>query len=341
MNDMRIPCDVLSERVANALIACGVATDRAAVEAAIMVEADLFGTPSHGVRMLPGLLKALRQGRAKAMPNVQTVRGFAACAVLDCDNGPGRSTSLQAMEIAVGNAQRFGVGICLAQNTTHWGRAHAYVMRAAQQGMIGICTTNAMPTMAAFGARRAVIGNNPLAIGIPSANVAEPIVLDMAMSQAAVGKVNTWLREGHELPQGWGLDVDGNPTNDAKAILAGAVLPMGGHKGSSLAMMMEIMTAALAGGLFGFEIVRNDASGLDPDSTKFFLAINPEAFGGTGRLRERVSTLVGYLQENSGEREPFLWPGQRGWDERRRNLADGVPLHVEIVEQLRAEGLSL
>ncbi|MDB5888784.1 MAG: hypothetical protein JWM03_1656 [Rhodocyclales bacterium] len=341
MNDIRIPHDVLCKRVANALGACGVAADRAEAEAAIMVEADLFGTPSHGVRMLPGLLAALRQGRAKAMPHVHKVREFAACAVLDCDNGPGRSTAMQAMEIAIDNAERFGVGICLAQHTTHWGRAHAYAMRAAQRGMIGLCTTNAMPTMAAFGARRAVIGNNPLAIGIPSADMEAPIVLDMAMSQAAVGKVNTWLREGHALPQGWGLDADGNPSNDAKAILAGAVLPMGGHKGSGLAMMMEIMTAALAGGLFGFEMVRNDASGLDPDATKFFLAINPDAFGGSEKLRERVSSLVGYLQENSGEREAFLWPGQRGWEARHRNLADGVPLHIEIVEQLRAVGLAL
>ena len=341
MNTLRIPYTVLHECVAGALVDCGMATDRAETESEIMVEADLFGTPSHGVRMLPGLLEGIRSGRAIAVPQVHKLHEFGACTVLDCDKGPGRSTSLQAMEIAVDNAQRFGVGVCLARDTTHWGRAHAYAMRAAHRGMIGLCTTNALPTMAAFGATHAVIGNNPIAIGIPTENVDEPVVLDMAMSQAAVGKVNTWLREGRALPQGWGLDAEGRPTDNANDILRGAVLPMGEHKGSGLSMMMEIMTAALAGGLFGFEIARGDASGLDPGATKFFLALNPAAFGSPIALQSRVDTLLSYLTQNTGVRERFLWPGQRGWDERRRNLAEGVPLHVDIVTQLRAAGLPL
>ena len=340
MNDtLRIPFPELSARVASALEAAGLGADMAQEEAAIMAEADLLGVPSHGVRMLPGLVAALRDGRAKAQPAIRTEKRFAAVSLLDADNGPGRSLAAQAMREAVSNARDAGIGACMALRTTHWGRAHAYASRAAQAGMIGICTTNAMPTMAAWGATGRVIGNNPLAIAIPRAQRDQPLVLDIAMSQAAVGKVGTWLREGNPVPEGWGLDQNGNPSRDAAAILAGAVLPFGGHKGAGLALMMELLTAALANTPFGHEIQAGDRSGLDPESAKLFIALNPDAFGGTAALHARVDDCLAYLSREASAREPFQWPGQRGWATREANLRDGVPLHPEIVAQLAAVGV--
>lgn len=335
---LRIPYATLCNRVAAALEALGVAPSLAAQEAEIMAEADLLGVPSHGVRMLPGLLKALKEGRANAQPNTRILREFGATSVLDGDNGPGRASACRAMDDAVARAQKFGIGACLAMRTTHWGRAHAYAYRAARQGMIGICSTNAMPTMAVWGATRAIIGNNPLAISIPQADPNAPLVLDMAMSQAAVGKVNTWLREGREVPTGWGLDAQGQPSTDAQAILGGAVLPFGGHKGAGLALMLELLTAALAGGAFGNEISAGDRTGLDPDSCKLFIALNPAAFGGTDTLHARVADYLHYLGQ---EAAPFTWPGERGWHERDANLQHGVPLHADIVSQLAAAGVAL
>lgn len=334
----RIPYSLLCQKVAGALAAAGVSADMAEQEAAIMAEADLLGVPSHGVRMLPPLLAALRDGRATARPNIHFKREFGATSLLDGDNGPGRTTSCRAMDDAIARARQFGIGACLALRTTHWGRAHAYASRAATQGMIGICTTNAMPTMAVWGSTGRIIGNNPLAIGIPQARTDAPLVLDMAMSQAAVGKVATTLREGNEVPQGWGLDADGKPSTDASAILAGAVLPFGGHKGAGLALMMELLTAALAGGAFGNEIMAGDRSGLDPDSCKLFIAINPAAFGGLETLHGRVADYLAYLGKDAA---PFTWPGERGWAARDENLLQGVPLHEEIVAQLLAAGVSV
>ena len=158
------------------------------------------------------------------------------------------------------------------------------------------------------------------------------------MSQAAVGKVATTLREGKEVPPGWGLDAQGKPSLDAREILAGAVLPFGGHKGAGLALMMELLTAALAGGAFGNEIVAGDRSGLDPDSCKLFIALDPQVFGGLAELHARVEDYLGYLQR---EAAPFTWPGERGWAARAENLQQGVPLHEEIVAQLAAAGVSL
>lgn len=335
---IRIPYPALCETVAQALIQAGMPAPKAAVEASIMAEADLLGVPSHGVRMLPPLLAAIKEGRIQAQAEFSILRETTATSLLDTGNGPGRSASCHAMDDAISRARSCGIGACLAMRTTHWGRAHAYAARAARQGMIGLCMTNAMPSMAVWGATRRIIGNNPLAIAIPRCDPEAPIVLDIAMSQAAVGKVNTWMREGREVPTGWGLDSEGKPSQDANAILAGAVLPFGGHKGAGLALMIELLTAALAGGAFGNEIVGADRSGIDPDSCKLFIALDPTAFGGAETLSARVENYLAYLGE---EAAPFTWPGERGWTERDLNLATGVPIHRDIVVQLAAAGIHL
>ena len=321
----RIPYDMLCADVQSALESQGVSKTIAQVEAQIMAEADLHGVPSHGVRMLPPMLRALAEGRAKANANILITREFGAICVLDGDNGPGRYVATIAMQAAVDRSKQFGVGVCLATNTTHWGRAHAYALRAAQANCIGLCTTNAMQTMTAWGATTKIIGNNPLAIGIPRAAGENPMVLDMAMSQAAVGKVATWLREGKQIPEGWGVDAQGKPTNDAKAILSGAVSPMAGHKGAGLALMLEFMTAALGVGLFCRDLAI-PSGGLETDIAAF---------------HAQVEDYLNYLRAEASTSEPFLYPGERGWQACADNLRDGVPLHAEIVAQLLAAGVTL
>jgi len=332
--DYKKLCELLSAR----LQAAGVPKSNANIEAEIMAEADLLEVPSHGVRMLPGLLKALSENRVAPAPTIKTIRDMGAICVLDFSNGPGRFASSKAMQAAMDRAKEFGVGVCLAKNTTHWGRAHAYASRAARAGFIGICTTNAMPTMAIWGAKKRVIGNNPLAIGIPGVEVDKPVVLDMAMSQAAVGKVSTWLREGRAVPTNWGIDAEGNPSNNAQEILAGAVLPMGEHKGAGLALMMELLTAALAGAAFTQELFARDQSGIDAEATKIFIALNVAAFIDPEIFQSRVTDFLTYLSQ---EATPFQYPGERGWDARAKNLKEGVPLHAEIVSQLASVGIQL
>jgi LDH2 family malate/lactate/ureidoglycolate dehydrogenase len=163
----------------------------------------------------------------------------------------------------------------------------------------------------------------------------------MAMSQAAVGKVATWLREKRKIPENWGLDDQGRPSSDARDILGGAVLPFGGHKGAGLALMIELLTAGLAGGLFGNEIMAGDRSGLDLESSKLFMAIDSQAFGGREMLAARVDEYLAYLGEVTAGAESLTWPGRRGYEARAVNLVQGVPLHAEIVAELRAAGVVL
>lgn len=337
MSDIKaVPYDLLTKKISDRLVSAGLSLEVANTEAEIMAEADLHGVASHGVRMLPGLIKALADGRVTPLPRISVLREFGAIKVIDYDNGPGRYAAQHAMQQALDLATNFGVGVCLAKNTTHWGRAHAYANRAAQAGFVGICTTNAMPTMAIGGATRAVIGNNPLAIGIPGAIPTEPTVLDMAMSQAAVGKVGTWLREGKSLPANWGLDKNGRATNDAREILQGAVLPMGEHKGAGLAVMFELLTAALAGAAFTQHIGQKDMSGIDSDASKIFIALNIEAFIGLDEFRQHAASFIHYLKT---EAAPFTYPGERGWQAAKQQQQEGINLHVEIIAQLDAVGV--
>jgi LDH2 family malate/lactate/ureidoglycolate dehydrogenase len=309
----------------------GVPPGVARVEGEIMAEADLHGVPSHGVRMLPGLVEGLRDGRVARDPRLRALRDGGAVTLLDCDLGPGRYTSAHAMGHAVARAREHGIALCLAVRTTHWGRAHAYAMRAARNNMVGLCATNAMSNMTAWGSKGPLLGNNPLAIGVPCG--AAPLVLDMAMSQAAVGKIATWLREGRRAPGGWGLDSRGQPTDDPAQILkSGRLLPFGDHKGAGLALMVEMLTAGLSGGPLAQELFERDRSGLDPGSTKFFLAIDPESLAESGTLERRAQDLAKWLRAQAGVRVTL--PGERGLEARRVHLEKGIPIHPAIASTL-------
>ena len=339
---IRVRYDALVAAIEEALAAEGIPEHVRRVEAELMAEADLMGVASHGVRMLPLVVTAIRDGRANPDPQLRLVRDYEAVCVLDGDRGLGRFVSVRGMEQAVARARRFGVGICVANRVSHWGRAHAYAYRAALQGMIGICTTNAVPNMTGWGSQQPVVGNNPLAIGVPQGEGSDPLVLDMAMSQAAMGKIGTYLREGKTVPSGWGLDASGQPTGDPSAILSsGLLLPMGEHKGAGLALMMELLTGALSGGLLSYEVYQVDSTGLDPEGSKFLLAIDVSKFVEPERFTERVGALLRSIAAGVGSDGEFLYPGQRGWQTRDRNLVQGVPIHGKIVEQLAGIGVTL
>ncbi|HEX9076097.1 MAG TPA: Ldh family oxidoreductase [Anaerolineae bacterium] len=340
-NEIRIQHKQLIAVISETLAGVRVPSPVRDVEAEVMAEADLLGVPSHGVRMLPGLVQGIREGRANPNPPLEILRERAAVCVLDGGNGPGRFVSTRAMQAAVDRAKGYGVGVCLATRVTHWGRAHAYAYRAALAGMIGVCTTNAIPNMLGWNSTRPVLANNPLAIGIPRGDHQDPIILDMAMSQAAVGKIGTYLREGKKIPTNWGLDDAGQPTDDAAAILANRrLVPFGDHKGAGLALMMELLTGALAGGMLSYQVGQQDSSGLDPNSSKFFLALDLESFIDRERFAQRVQDLLAYIESA----EPGLaitYPGERGWETRDRYLAEGIPIHADIAAQLKAIGVIL
>lgn len=327
----------LLAKLTQKLLSLGLREEDAILEAQIMLEADLHGVPSHGVIMLPRIETAIRTGTLNPHAQTTIVNNFGAIIVKDYANGPGRSAAVNAMTLAIDKARQFGVGVCLARNTTHWGRAHAYVSRAALQGMLGICCTNAIPTMTAGGAHKAVLGNNPLAIGVPSPNNEDPLVLDMAMSQAAVGKIATMLRENKMVPDGCGVDASGTSTTNAEAILSGAVSPLGAHKGEGLAIMLEFLTSILGGMQTAPEIAGNAQAGIDADATKLFIALDIERFATRDQYEKSGTRFINYLRDVAS---PIKMPGERGWATAKTNN-DSVPLHKNIVALLQKSGIQI
>ena len=338
---LRISAGIVRRTLGDALAREGVPPHVRDVEADLMTEAELHGVPSHGLLMLPRLVAGLRDGRATPDPRIRVVRDSAATCVLDGDRGPGRYVGVQGMRAAMERARRVGIGAALVIETTHWGRAHAYACLAAEEGFVGLCTTNAIPNMLAPGSALPVLGNNPLAIAAPRGAGCRPVVLDIAMSQAALGRVATAHREGQAVPAGWGLDGGGAQTTDPAAILASRnLLPMGGHKGAGLAVMMELLTGALGGSLMSHEIVEDDASGLDAGASKLFLAIDVGAFGVRARFEARVEDLVAHLRDGAAGPDASM-PGERGWRTRAAYERDGIPVHATVVEALRDIGVEL
>jgi len=312
-----------------ALLTGGVPRKEAQTAAAAQVEANLCGVDSHGVRMLPGIIALIRNGKINPNGRIQVIKETPAMAHLDADLALGSVVGIYAMKRAVEKAKGSGAGFVLVRNSTHWGRPAYYSILAARQGCIGICFGNTESNMPPWGAKETRIGNNPISISAPRA-CGEPVALDMAMSQAAFFKVVMYNREGRKVPFGWGVDDQGKPTDDPAAILKSKrLVPMGQHKGSGLALMIDIMTGILSGGKFCGELLE-EGRGL-PHATAYsqaFIAIDIGSFIPLEIFQERVDELVTYVKGANiaeGFSEIHV-PGERAWKERILREKEGIPL---------------
>ena len=316
-----------------ALMAVGVPEHVAAVEAEIGAEVDLCGVHTHGARLLPTMVEHLKEGRTNGAPELKAVVEYPASALYETDRGLGRYVSAVCMDRAVAMASEYGIGAVAVRGVAHWGRAHSYALRAAGRGMIGLCFTNAIVNFAAWGTSAPTLGNNPFAIGVPGD---PPAVLDLAMSQSSVSRVRMAAQAGERVPLGWGLDAEGRPTDDPQSIIdSGRFLPMGEHKGSGLAFMVELLTAGLSNGLLCFEqgTLHNptDTAG---GSAKLFIAIRSYGDWLPGRLAE----LVDHLKDappapDQGEAQ---WPGEGSFRRQQAYLDSGIELPGPLVAELEA-----
>lgn len=318
--------------------AAGVLREDAKTAAAAMVEANLFGVDSHGVRMLPGYITLIRNGKINPRGQIQVIRETPVIAHLDGNLALGSVVGSHAMKMAVEKAKTSGVGFILVRNSTHWGRAGYYSTLAARQGCIGICFVNTESNMPPWGAKEPRIGNNPLSVSAPRAP-GEPVVLDMAMSQAAWYKIVMYNREARKVPLGWGLDNEGRPTDDPAAILKSKrMVPMGHHKGSGLSLMIDIMTGILSGGKYCGELSEEGKG--QPWATGYsqaFIAIDIVSFTPLEEFQRRVDQLVTYVK-GAPMAEGFseiTVPGESAWREKALRERDGIPLDEVTLGELR------
>ncbi|MBB5690723.1 Ldh family oxidoreductase [Roseomonas alkaliterrae] len=314
-----------------ALAAAGASAEMAARTAEALVQAEAAGQAGHGLSRVPQYAAFLRNGRADgaAVPRIVNERGGAV--LVDARHGLAYPALALAEAEAAWRARAHGVAFAGVTNSHHSGAMGLPVARLARQGLVALAFTNSPAAMPVPGGRRPLMGTNPVAAAFPRRG-APPLLVDMALSEVARGKIMVAAKEGRPIPEGWALDAEGRPTTDAQAALSGAMLAMGGTKGALLAMVVELLCCALTGAAFGFEADSFfQDEGNRPRLGQALLVVDSGALAGAEAFAARIEAFVAAMAAEDGVR----LPGSRRealLDEARRSGLD-VPeaLHARLI----------
>jgi ureidoglycolate dehydrogenase (NAD+) len=309
------------------------------VVADILVTTDTWGVFTHGTKSLRGYIRRLQAGglRASACPRV--VSEGPAWAVVDADSAIGMVGSRFAMETAMAKARRAGIGYVGVRNSCHFGAAGAYAVMAAKVGMIGLAMANDTPSVTVPGARGPVLGSNPLAFAAPTGE-RFPLMLDMATSAVAGGKVYAAAAHGQSIPPNWIVDADGLPTTDPKIFPhAAALLPMAGHKGYGVALLIETLAGVLTGAALAAQVLSwafGEATA-PTDHGAAFIAIDVNQIMPQDRFTERMQGLLQQIRSapKAAGSERIYVPGEMEWERRERALVEGLDLPEDVAAPLR------
>lgn len=319
----------------------GVEPGCAQTVARCLVDADLYGISTHGVSRLAIYLKRLDAGVVEKGNHIRIEKESAAALVIDAGNSLGMPAAEFAMRHCMEKAADAGCCFATVKNSNHFGAAAYYTRIAAAHGMIGICLANLGPKIAPYGAAEPYMGTNPISIAAPGAT--GPVVLDMAPSVVALGKLILAQKLGRQIPQGWALDKDGNPTTDPAEGRAGSLLPIGGPKGSGLAILVDIFCGVLSGGAFGPHLHDLYGDLQNPQGVGHFIGaidishfVNVDDFcRGVAQMKQEIKAL----RPAQGFEEIQL-PGEGGENRKKQNLKNGICLPDEIFAELLSLGQS-
>jgi LDH2 family malate/lactate/ureidoglycolate dehydrogenase len=342
----RVRAEDLERFVTEVFLRTGMPRQDAVWTAMTIVQSELRGVATHGVIRLPYYVRRFKSGLMNPTPKIRLVREAGPLALLDGDNGMGQVVSKRAMEECIARTRTHNVGVVLVRESNHFGVAATYALMAADQGMVGLCTTNTFPVMAPAGGRTPLIGNNPIAIAVPGD---PPIVIDIALSAVARGNINVAAQAGKAVPEGWGFDAEGRPTTDPNAILNGGSLsPVAYHKGSGLSIIIDAILATLSGGGYGYQGKGlMDLSG-QMHVTHLFGAIRVDALVPLTDFRNSVNAFATVLRQSpkAAGTERILMPGEKELRIERSLSKEGIPLSperqrelVELADSLAIEGL--
>lgn len=325
---VRVPWEEFVDRVTGSLVRGGVSSGRARRLAELYGAASADGVHSHGAQFIPVLRRWLRDGTiTETEQDPEWVAAFGALERYDGRRGFGALNAEFCMDRALELAATQGVGAVALRNTGHWGRPGNYGWQAANRGMVGICWSNTEPMMPAWGGRENAVGNNPLVLAAPGAGGAH-VVVDLAMSQFAWGKLNLQRLSGEPLPVPGGVDARGVPTTDAAAILdGGRMWPMGFWKGSSLAIVLDVIAASLADGRHTGRL--SEPVGL----SQVFIALAPDRLGGTAAA-QHAAEVVAHLAHTNPEAR---YPGQAALAQRAESARLGVAVREALWAEICAE----
>jgi (2R)-3-sulfolactate dehydrogenase (NADP+) len=320
--------------VATELRRAGAGADMAASTARALVLAEAQGLGSHGLSRVAQYATHLRNGRADGGAQVQVLQRRDGALVVDAREGLAFPACELAVREAVAAAQAHGIAIAGVVRSHHCGVLVDHLRPAAAAGLVGLGFANSPAAMPAAGGRHPVFGTNPVAAVFPRAD-AEPLMIDLGLSEVARGKLMVAAKEGRSIPLGWALDAEGQPTTDPKAGLAGSMLALGAAsspKGAMLALVVELLVTALIGGRFGFEASSFFVdAGNRPGIGQAFIVIDPGALAGRAAYLERIEVLLAEMLIDEGVR----LPGARRAALLRRAQADGIEVADALVAAWR------
>ncbi len=321
--------------VAAALTASDTSPENAASVADALIGAELSGQGGHGLRRVPAYAAQSRAGKVAGHARPELTLTAPGALAIDAGHG----FAYPALDLAVAElvklAPRQGIAFAGIRRSHHAGVAGLFVERLADQGLVGLMFSNAPGAMAPWGGSRPLFGTDPIAFAAPVEH-GRPVVVDVSLSKVARGKIMAAAQKGEAIPRDWALDADGAPTTDAKAALAGTMVPLGDAKGTALALMVEMLVAGLTGANFGYEQTSYfDADGAPPGTGQLMIAIDPAAFGGV-RAVARFTELADAVAGTAGAR----LPGRRRHEIRERLMRDGIPADSALVDEIRKIGAS-
>lgn len=303
-------------------------TEHAKMVADNLLSSNLRGVDTHGVTRLPIYVERVRAGLINGKAAGAIVAESETTAAYDGQNALGQVVGTYAMRKAIEKAESMGVGLVTVNNSNHYGTAAFYAMMALERDMIGFSVTNSPSLMAPFGGKKVFLGTNPLAIAVP-AGEEKPFVLDLATSVVARGAVILAAKKGDPIPPTWAVNEEGEPTTDPKEALKGALMPLGGHKGFGLAMAIEILSAALAGGPFGPHVGELYNNPNTPQAVShFFAAFKVENFRPVADFKAEVDAMI---------REVKAQPLAKGFS---KIMVAGEPEHLTEADR-RINGIPL
>lgn len=331
---MRIKFENMLNEFKRVLVKKGLNEEDAYISAKLFSENSLDGVYSHGVNRFPRVISYIDKGYIDLNAKAEKVDGVGCFERWDGNLAMGNVNAKICMDRAIELAKEFGVGIVAIKNTNHWMRGGAYGWQAADAGCVGMCWTNTMPNMPAWGAKDRRIGNNPFIMAIPKSN-GEHVVVDAAMSQFSYGKIEETKFKGKQLPVAGGFDTEGNVTTDPAEIeKTWRVLPVGFWKGSGMSIAFDLIATVLSGGYSTTEIGKKceDEYAL----SQVLIAIDPSKFN----TAEMTDALIDNVLEDIKSSEPdkvdgkITYPGERTIATRRDNLENGIPVIDEIWKEI-------
>jgi LDH2 family malate/lactate/ureidoglycolate dehydrogenase len=334
-DDITVSAEQLTALVARLLVAAGIPQSSAQTVAGALVDADLEGQSSHGVMLMDMYLDRIRHGSVSNEATGKIVSDKDGAVVLDAGHALGHLVGDQAIGIAVERARRFAVGVVAVRHGFHFGTARRFALQAAAADCIGIVMCNTRPLMPAPGGAERLVGNNPIAIAIPTEGPV-PLVLDMATSAVAMGKIRMAAKSGQTIPANWAVKADGSETIDPAAAIAGMLLPSGGPKGFGLAFMIDLMCGLLSGGASGAAVRPLYGDPAAPyDSSQLFIAIDTAHFGDPVATRKAAAAAAERIRagKTASGTERLCAPGEPEWRQRERS-AGQVGLTPAVADML-------